>query len=195
MVVGVAGGYCAGKDTVVRVLEEAGLPSIDVDAVGHRVLDERRLELAAAFGPRVLGPEGLIDRRELGSIVFRSAEALARLESIVHPRMRELVAEEVFRLGRHCVVNAAILYRMRLHELCDVVICVKASVAVRLRRARARDGAGTLPSLRRMWAQRGICLKPKGSRVDTHTVRNDGSVQTLRRVVLALLDKRRDESR
>jgi len=53
VVLGVAGGYCAGKDTVVRILEEAGYPSIDVDAVGHRVLRERGDAVAEAFGARV----------------------------------------------------------------------------------------------------------------------------------------------
>jgi dephospho-CoA kinase len=195
VVIGVAGGYCAGKDTVVRILEEAGFPSIDVDAVGHQALGERRDAVLDAFGPGVLDPEGRIDRRKLGRIVFGDAAALARLESIVHPRMCEVVAGEVSRLHRHCVVNAAILYRMGLHELCDLAICVRASVLVRLVRARARDGVGPVRALRRMWAQRGICLKPMGARVDTLTVRNDGSVETLRRVVLALLDKRRDDSR
>ena len=183
-----------GKDTVVRILEQAGYPAIDVDAVGHRVLAERREAVLRAFGPGVLGPDGAVDRRALGRIVFRSPAALAALEALLHPRMRELVAEEVSRLGRHCVINAAILYRMGLHELCDAVICVRASLPVRLRRARARDGAPALRSLRRMWAQRGICLKPMGARVDTHTVRNDGSVETLKPVVLALLDARRDDS-
>lgn len=194
MVLGIAGGYCAGKDTVVRILQEAGFPSIDVDAVGHRVLVEQRDAVLQEFGPGVLGPDGSLDRRALGRIVFRSPAALAALEALVHPRMREIVAEEVSRLGRHCAVNAAILYRMGLHELCDAVICVRASVRVRLRRARERDGALPLRSLRRMWAQRGICLKPKGVRVDTHTVRNDGNVETLRREVLALLDDRREDS-
>lgn len=194
MVIGVAGGYCAGKDTVVRILEEAGLPSIDVDAVGHRVLAERSDEVLAAFGPGVLDAEGGVDRRKLGRLVFGDAAALARLESIVHPRMREVVAEEVARLGGHCVVNAAILYRMGLHELCDLVVCVRSRLWLRLRRARKRDGAGAFRALRRIRAQRGICLKPMGARVDTLTVRNDGSVETLKRAVLSLIDARRDDS-
>lgn len=192
MVIGVAGGYCAGKDSVVRFLEEAGYPSIDVDAVGHRALGVSRDEVAAAFGSGVLDARGEVDRKALGRVVFRDPEARRRLEAIVHPVMRKTVAEEVARSGRRCVVNAAILYRMGLHELCDLVICVRAPLLVRLARARSRDGVGPRRALERIRAQRGICLKPKGARVDTVTVRNAGSVTALRRAVLAALPARPD---
>ena len=112
----------------------------------------------------------------------------------MHPRMRELVAGEVERLGRKCVVNAAVLFRIGLDELCDVVLCVRAPLFQRLRRARSRDGLAAPAALRRIWAQRGICLKPKGARVDTLTVRNAGSVDALRRAVRALFDVRRADS-
>jgi dephospho-CoA kinase len=194
MVLGVAGGYCAGKDTVVRILEEAGLPAIDVDAVGHRALDEERDAVVREFGEAVRRADGSIDRKALGGIVFRDRGALARLEAIVHPRMRDTVAREVARLGRSCVINAAILYKMGLHELCDAVICVKAPLLVRLARARSRDGVAAIPALRRMLAQRGICLKPEGAGVDTLTVRNSGSVESLRRLVVAQLGALRADS-
>jgi len=189
MVIGVAGGYCVGKDTVVRLLERAGYPSIDVDAVGHRVLAELAPTVRQAFGPAVAGAGGTIDRGALGRHVFRDPAELARLEAILHPRMREIVAAEVDGLGRRCVINAAVLYKMALHELCDVVLCVHAPLRARLRRAWTRDGRGALPTLRRVWSQRGICLKPMGSRVDTHTVRNAGSMADLERAVGALLDR------
>lgn len=193
MVLGVAGGYCAGKDAVARLLEEAGYPSVDVDAVGHRALEESRETLVRLFGPSVLDAEGRVDRRALGRIVFRRTRELRRLEAALHPRMREIVAAEVARLGRHCVINAAILYRMGLHELCDLVLCVRAPLLSRLRRASSRDGLAPPAALRRMWAQRGICLKPKGARVDTHTVRNAGSIGDLKARVLALLDAQRSQ--
>lgn len=186
--VGVTGGYCAGKDTAVRALTREGYPAIDVDAVGHRVLGDLVDRVADAFGPGVLGAGGQVDRRALAKIVFRDRRRLAQLEAILHPRMREIVAGEVERAGRRCVINAAVLYRMGLHELCDVVLCVRAPLPVRLARARTRDGMRAAAAMRRMWAQRGICLRPRGARVDTYSVRNAGTKEALTRAVVALFD-------
>ena len=91
MVLGLTGQYCAGKDAVARILERNGFRVIDVDRVGHEVLEERREEVAAAFGPGVRRADGSIDRRALGRIVFADPAALARHEAIVHPAMVERV--------------------------------------------------------------------------------------------------------
>ncbi len=178
MVLGLTGGYCSGKDVVARVLERRGFRLIDVDRVGHEVLEERRDEVAAAFGPGILRPDGSIDRRALGRIVFADPRALARHEAIVHPAMvekvRALAAEEQA-AGRDVAINAALLAHMGLDRLCDGVLDVRACFARRFLRGLRRDRLGPVQVLRRMRSQRAGCrrLKRKTPGVDTYTVRND----------------------
>jgi dephospho-CoA kinase len=189
LVVGVAGSYCAGKNAVVSILLEQGFRPIDVDRVGHEVLREPavRRRVVEGFGAEVLGADGEVDRRLLGRRVFARRAALRRLEAVVHPQMVERVRAELSREGGRVVINAALLFRMGLDRLCDLVLCVRAPLRARLARARARDGLGAWQTLRRLAAQRGICPKLNAAGVDIYYVDNDGGLDALRERTLAIL--------
>lgn len=193
MVLGLAGGYCAGKDSVAAILAERGFSLIDVDAVGHEVLREPEVRdrVAEHFGPGVLGPCGEVDRRELGRRVFRDRRELAALEAIVHPRMVQRVREQLALAGGPTAVNAALLFRMGLDRLCGAVLCVRARWWVRLARARRRDGLGLVQGLRRIVAQRRICSRLNGPGVDIYYIENSGDRNALRERVLRLLREKR----
>src|SRR5439155_8635090 len=95
-IVGLTGGIGAGKSTVAAILAELGARVIDADRIGHEVYGpgtEGHASVVQAFGPRVVAPDGTIDRRALGAIVFHDPGALARLNAIVHP----LIAAEIQR--------------------------------------------------------------------------------------------------
>ncbi|TMA56062.1 MAG: dephospho-CoA kinase [Deltaproteobacteria bacterium] len=95
-VVGLTGGIGSGKSTVAAILAELGARVIDADRIGHEVYGpgtEGHASVVQAFGPRVVAPDGTIDRRALGAIVFHDPGALARLNAIVHP----LIAAEIQR--------------------------------------------------------------------------------------------------
>src|SRR5262249_59047685 len=72
-VIGLAGGIGTGKSTVAQILQELGAVVIDADKVGHDVYrpgSEGFRQVVDAFGPGVVAPDGSIDRRALGAIVF-----------------------------------------------------------------------------------------------------------------------------
>jgi dephospho-CoA kinase len=135
----------------------------------------------------ILGADGEVDRRALGRRVFARRIALRRLESIVHPIMVERVRAQLAREEARVAINAAVLFRMGLDRLCDLVLCVRAPLRARLARARARDGLGTWQALRRLAAQRGICPKLNAPGVDIYYVDNDGGLDALRERTLAIL--------
>src|SRR5262245_66493480 len=86
--VGLTGGIATGKSRVLRGLAAAGLATVDLGRVAHGLIapdGPGHAPVLAAFGPTVLGPDGAIDRKALGAIVFARPEARARLDSIVHP--------------------------------------------------------------------------------------------------------------
>ena len=175
-IVGIAGGYCAGKNVLAEILKENGYLEIDVDKLGHEELERSREKILRAFGKSVLGEDGAIDRKKLGNIVFRDKSKLKILESIVHPPMKERVKAMVEGSRQNIVINAALLFPMELHRFCDVVICVKAPLLSRLRRATRRDGISLFQALGRIYRQRGICFNPLEDRVDTYIVWNSGDL-------------------
>lgn len=194
MIVGVAGKLGSGKGAVVQILSDAGYQVIDVDQVGHRALVSERERIIEAFGPEVLGTDGQIDRRRLGSLVFASVERRRRLEEIVHPVMIRRVAKLAGVKSARTAIDAALLYPLGLNALCELVIWVRAPLLLRIFRTVVIDGKRLTTILQMMWAQRGQALKQKPSNVDTLNVsyRNVYNVATrglLRRqieVILAL---------
>ena len=72
-VIGLTGGIGSGKSTVSGFLRELGAVIIDADKVGHEAFKpdtETWREVVAAFGKEILAPDGEIDRKKLGEIVF-----------------------------------------------------------------------------------------------------------------------------
>ncbi len=186
IVIGVTGKYCAGKSTVSEILGEHGYVQIDVDRLGHESLQSERDRVVKAFGAQIRAPDGSIDRKALGRVVFADTAKLRKLESIIHPVMVERTAERVKQIRETSmsapgvVINAAILFRMKLDALCDLVIYVHAPLLSTWRRARERDGASILQVIRRLRAQ--VDVEPQHSRsdADIHRVENDGNREKLR---------------
>jgi dephospho-CoA kinase len=213
MIVGVGGKCCAGKDTLADILKKAGYEEISVDALGHRALETRRDEVVEEFGPGILAPdhggepgasaaEPRIDRKALGRIVFSDEGARKALEAIVHPEMKRLLAEEIAARSAtqagtsthgeaKIIINAALIFYMQLHTLCDLVIWVEASWFRRFLRARKRGGLSTLDILRRFWTQRHLGPHSYSESVDIHIVKNEGARARLegRLQSMGLLDR------
>ncbi len=189
MVVGLTGGYCAGKDAVARWFSARGYAVIDVDAVGHEVLREKAGEVIAAFGPGIRAADGSVDRRALGRIVFSDRRALARHEAIVHPAMAEKVRAWLRSTPGDKLINAAVLYRLGLDADCGHVICVTAPLLLRVARAMRRDRVSAAQAFHRIRSQRGLCPKSHGGEVDIHSVRNAGSLRRLEEDLDALLGR------
>jgi dephospho-CoA kinase len=196
-VLGVTGAYCSGKNALVGLLKDLNYTAIDVDRVGHEILDDAEVlkKLRRDFGAAIFTPQGRVDRRILGRRVFRDPRDLRVLESIVHPPMVAEVRRLVQRLDGAVVINAAVLFRMQLEGLCDAVVCVRAPLRQRLQRARRRDGAGLIAVLRRMRAQRGICPKLNANGVDIYYVDNDRGLDHLQTQILKILREKGQENR
>ena len=105
-VIGLSGGIGSGKSTVSRFLKELGAVVIDTDKVGHEVFKpdtDAWREVVAAFGRQILTQQGEVDRNKLGEIVFANPGARARLNGIMHPRIRSWVKAEIERYRRQGV--------------------------------------------------------------------------------------------
>jgi dephospho-CoA kinase len=157
--------------------------------VGHQVLDQRHVKerLRTDFGAEIFTPEGAVNRAVLGRRVFRDPRKLRALESVVHPPMVREVQRLLQQHDGAVVVNAAILFRMGLERFCDAVICVRAPLFQRLKRAQARDGLPLFRVLSRMRAQRGICPKLNEIDVDIYYVDNDRGLDRLHTQIRTIL--------
>jgi dephospho-CoA kinase len=97
-IIGLTGGIGSGKSTVAAMLAARGAIVIDADRVAHEVYapgTEGFDKVVARFGHEVVGPDGSIDRKALGAVVFGDPEALADLNAIIHPLVRKEVARRL----------------------------------------------------------------------------------------------------
>ncbi|HID61538.1 MAG TPA: dephospho-CoA kinase [Anaerolineae bacterium] len=141
--IGLTGNIATGKSTVLRILKRLGARGIDADALVHQLMAKGTPVWQAIldeFGEGILGPEGEIDREKLGAIVFAKAEALKRLEAIVHPAVTARVDELIRQATEPVVVVEAIkLIEAGWHRTCDalwVVTCPREQQLERLMRTR-----------------------------------------------------------
>lgn len=138
IVIGLTGNIACGKSTVAKMLEALGAYVIDADCLAHEAMRPGTAvhqAIMARFGEGILAKNGEIDRRKLGDIVFRDAEALADLERIVHPA----VIAETLRLLVACerpvaVVEAIKLLEAEMHRRCDAIWVVTCSRDIQMAR-------------------------------------------------------------
>jgi len=159
-VIGLTGGIGSGKSTVSRFLAELGAVILNADEVGHKAFKpdtEIWRKVVAAFGRQILTPDGNIDRKKLGDIVFGNPESLSRLNQIMHPRMYALVKaqlEEYRRQGMRVVVlEAPLLLEAGWTSLVDEVWVTTSPEATVLKRLEERTGLSQAESLTRIRSQ------------------------------------------
>jgi len=115
--VGLTGGIATGKTTVAAMLRELGCRLLEADKIAHQTIEPGGAayeKVVREFGRGILTPEGLVDRKKLGAIVFAEPARLARLNAIVHPpvlaeQTRQLAAIEKTDMHAIAVVEAALL--------------------------------------------------------------------------------------
>ena len=151
-VLGITGCMASGKSAAAAYLRRVwGVSEIDVDRVGHLLLPSLRAPLRSAFGDAIFDEKGDVSRPALARVVFASpcpgtgtgTGALRQLEAIMHPAMkdeiRRILEQAASQGGVWSVINAALLYRMGLHELCDRVLFIDAPREMCVLRALERE--------------------------------------------------------
>jgi dephospho-CoA kinase len=147
IVVGLTGGIASGKSLVAKVLKDLGAHLIDADQIAHELLEpgqQAREEVLAYFGRGIELPNGTIDRRKLGELVFSDPGKRAWLNGCLHPKVFEIYTEQVRHLCARqpdavIVFDAALLIETGYHKKMDKVILVYADEEQQLKRLMERE--------------------------------------------------------
>ena len=143
-VIGLTGNIATGKSVVRKMLEHLGAYGIDADALSHRATAKGAPGydlVLEAFGNWVVTEDGEIDRTKLGNLVFADAEALQKLEQIVHPLVRQAIDHLVKNSSQKVVVLEAIkLLESPLREKCDSIWVSSAPESLQLQRLTEKRG-------------------------------------------------------
>lgn len=185
--VALTGGIGSGKSLVGEILEELGALVIDSDQLAREVIERGSPgyeEVITAFGDSILS-QGQIDRAKLAAVVFKEVDLRKKLESIIHPLVRE-AAEKLARnlpSGAILVNQIPLLVESDGAKRFDFVITVSADEEIRRERLRLR-GLKDYEITERMAAQVADLDREK---IANYILRNDGSIDELTRAVEALM--------
>jgi dephospho-CoA kinase len=192
VVIGLTGGVGAGKSEVAHLLARHGFTVIDSDKEAKEALDRPvvREQLVEWWGPRVLTPDGRIDRRAVAQIIFSDDSQRTRLEQLVHPLVKATRAALIDRAAREgsrgVVIDAPLLLEAGSDAECDLIIFVDAPRDQRISRVQTTRNWDQAELTRRENAQ--LPLEAKRRRSDEVIV-NDSSPQVLEAKVADLVHR------
>lgn len=185
--VGLTGGLASGKSTVAAVLRELGAFHVDADAIAREAIEPgggAHEAVVTRFGRGILAPGGGIDRKALAALVFGDPAALADLNAIVHPRVREEMERRIDAHARGespaavAIVDAALLVEAGFHAALDAVVVAACPPEVQVARAVARGGMTEGEARARIAAQAPLAAKLAAA---DYVIDTGGTVEDTRR--------------
>jgi dephospho-CoA kinase len=143
LTIGLTGGIASGKSLVEAQFRALNVPVLDADQVSRDVVAPPSAaldEIAQQFGTEFITPEGGLDRRRMRELVFTDPGAKKRLESILHPHIRQrLLQWRDAQTAPYCIISVAILLEAGMNSLVDRVLVIDVPVETQLARLISRD--------------------------------------------------------
>ncbi len=158
---GLTGGIASGKSLVSAMLAKLGVPIIDADILAREVVRPNSPALdaiIARFGPGMRQLDGTLDRKKLGQLVFRDAQARRALNAILHPRIHDLAQQRMWQIStqhRHpyAIYSVPLLYENQLQALFQSIIVVYVDPTTQRHRLMHRDALSLEQANQRIQAQ------------------------------------------
>ena len=190
--IGVTGGIGCGKSYVSAKMQLRGIPVYDSDSraklltATDPVIKEALTELV---GPTLYCPCGcgVMQKEVLAQFIFGKPENMAKVNAIIHPRVRDDFKRWADGLGskEFCILESAILFESGFEKEVDFTVCVDAPLELRIKRCVKRDNTTAQAVIARINSQ--IDQEEKCRRADFVIVNDD--VQPLEPQIDALIDK------
>lgn len=147
LVVGITGSIGCGKTTLSHIAKKLGFPVWDIDGWVRRIYrDENFIAQVFDVFP-VVKCGDKVDKKLLRNIVFNDNQQLKKLESIVHPCLRQNLRIALHKTARKkgiVVIDAALLFELGWYKFCDCIILADAPYEVRKKRVMVRDKISAL---------------------------------------------------
>lgn len=181
MIIGLTGSIASGKSAVAKMIQSYGLPIVDADVVARQVVEPGSptlKKITESFGQDVIAADGSMDRAKVGSIIFHDEAKRQRLNSIIHPAIREEMLrqrDEFISYGeKNVFMDIPLLFESKLEHFVEKIIVVSVSEDVQLSRLMARNGFTEDEAKARISTQ--MPVKEKEALADA-VIDNDGTLE------------------
>lgn len=179
--IGITGNIAAGKSTVEEFLVRKGYKVLDADSVAHDLLlnDLVKSQILQEFSKYDVIEDGELSRPKLGRIIFEDAEERKKLESILHPLIRDEI-KQFFSANekreKTIFVSVPLLFEAKFEDLFDKILLVYADDEIRLKRLIDRNDLSEEIAKNRLQIQMSQDLKKP---LAAHIIFNNESVEDL----------------
>jgi dephospho-CoA kinase len=191
LVIGLTGGIASGKSTVSAMFTDMGIPVIDADIEARLAVEPGEKaynDIVSHFGTDILEDDRTINRPKLGEIIFNNEEKRLLLNSIVHPAVRERMAQKRKQAEaadeKAVVLDIPLLFESKLTELVEKIIVVYVDEQTQLERLMKRNGFSEEEASARIKSQ--MPLKDKVSLADA-VIDNSGSIEQSKQQLMVIL--------
>jgi len=168
-VVALTGGIASGKTLISDEFARLGVPVIDTDVIAHRIVEPGQpalREIEQVFGAQIVDENGLLRRSKLRALIFADSDARIKLESILHPKIRDEVHKAIAGVtSAYCILVIPLLAERGAYPDVDRVLVVDVAPDVQIERLMARDNCS------REQAQ--LALKSQANREDRLKIADD----------------------
>lgn len=190
---GLTGGIATGKTTISNYLKSIDIPVLDADEYARKVVEPRTPGLAAitnTFGKQVLRADGSLNRKLLGQIVFNDSSARQTLNDITHPRIQQMMADELHRLAEQqiplVILDIPLLLENKNVAGADAVMVVTIPESLQLTRLMQRNNLTEKEAQSRISAQMPLVEKEK---LADFVIDNSGTISNTQKHVEKVIQK------
>ncbi len=181
------GGIATGKTAVAQMLEELGAYIVDTDHIAHEIVkpnSDTLKKIKEVWGNKVINKDGTLNRKALGKIIFSSKKDRKILNSIMHPKIREVMQNQIKNAPKKVVVVVIPLFFETSTPIkYDEVWLVYCPESMQIERLIKRDGITPKDAKMRIKAQ--IPIEEKVKRADK-IIDNSNSLEDTRKIVESL---------
>ena len=182
------GGIASGKSSAAMLLESLGAKVFDADKLGHRSYKKGTLtydKLVKAFGRKIIRSDGEIDRKILGTIVFKEKKLLRKLTDIVWPSIRLMAEREIEALKKTdkettIVFEAAVLIEAGWETIGTETWVIEVNPEVAIKRVLLRNKISQSEAQARINSQ--LTNRERAAKADKIITNNDSTEEFLRKV-------------
>ncbi|WP_226085468.1 dephospho-CoA kinase [Mesobacillus sp. S13] len=193
LVIGLTGGIASGKSTISAMFTEMGITVIDADIEARLAVEPGEKaynDIVSHFGDEILEEDRTINRTKLGEIIFNNEEKRMLLNSIVHPAVRERMAQKREKAEaadeKAVVLDIPLLFESKLTRLVEKIIVVFVDEQTQLERLMKRNGFSEEEAYSRINSQ--MPLKDKIDLADA-VVDNSGSIEESKQQLMKILSE------
>lgn len=194
----VTGKMASGKNTLCSLLEQNDFLCTDADKVVHKVINDATPKILETFneyaiqkGITLSNPDGTLNRKNLGELLFQNPTLLKKQEDIIYPLYIE-ETQKIINSNPSCniILNATVLYKTpQLMNQCDFIIFVKSSAIQRFFRVCKRDNIKIKNILQRFYSQKNLYSEYKATNIPIIEIKNSSNINKLKKQVEHLLKK------